>query len=255
MEFQKRNNRTLLTNCFQQPPLKASRELYLSNKEKATVYIMESSGGMVAGDCNEFDVHLMKDANVCLRQQSATKVYPSLNELSCVQHFSVKLDERARLEWTPEVIIPFEHARFSGNTNIQMKQESTLLWGEIIAPGREKRNECFHYDDFRSSFQIWLEEECLAYDTLHLSPAMMPLQQMGLLENSLYIGSLWFVSPVVQEVNLKDIHEQLQESEQLKASVTSLEGKGVHIRWLGSDLWLMKKEINKLGKKFIDLQK
>ncbi|WP_257350388.1 urease accessory protein UreD [Pseudalkalibacillus decolorationis] len=246
MEFQKKNGLTCLTDCFQQSPLKASRALYLDDKEKATVYLMESSGGLVAGDRNEYKVHLKKQANVCLLQQSATKVYPSLNELSSAQHVSVQLDGGARLEWMPEAIIPFKDAKFNGDTMIRMKRDSTLLWGEIISPGREKRNECFYYDEFRSSFQIWVEEECLAYDTLHLSPTRMPLQQIGLLEKSLYIGSLWFVSPEVQSISIRDLHDKFKISKDINASVTGLEGKGLHFRWLATDLWALKKEMNKI---------
>ncbi len=231
LKFQKKNGRTRLTDCYQQSPLKASRELYISNNnEKATVYLMESSGGLVAGDCNEYEVHLSNQANVSLVQQSALKVYPSINEQRSTQRVFIQLDQDTRLEWLPETIIPFKDAQFYGNTQIRMKKGSTLLWGEIISPGREKGNECFRYKDFRTSFQIWVEEECLAYDTLTLSPASMPLQQIGLLGESLYIGSLWFVSPAVHSISMKDIHDELKISENINAGITTLDGKGIHLR-------------------------
>ncbi|WP_059103659.1 urease accessory protein UreD [Shouchella shacheensis] len=245
MKFQQKKGVTRLTDCFQQPPLKASRALYLDDKEKATVYLMESSGGMVAGDRNDYEIHVREHANVCLLQQSAMKVYPSWNERSCTQNVSVQIDHKACLEWKPEAVIPFKEAKFSGDTMIQMKRDSTLLWGEIISPGREKRNECFHYDDFRTSFQIWVEEECLAFDTLRLSPSSMSLKQIGLLEQSLYIGSLWFVSPEVQSISIRDLNDKLEVSSSINPGVTSLEGKGIHIRWLASDLLQLKREMNK----------
>ena len=51
-----------MPHVFQQPPLKASRELYEGKDPTATVYIMESSGGMVAGDRNDITVKLAPDS-------------------------------------------------------------------------------------------------------------------------------------------------------------------------------------------------
>lgn len=250
MQFRKKNGITRLTDCYQRPPLKASRALYVDDRQRATVYLMESSGGMVAGDRNEYSVHVHPQGNVKLIQQSATKIYPSLDELTSNQHISVCLDQGACLEWRPETIIPFENARFRGDTTIQLQPDSTLLWGEILSPGRVKRNECFHYKDFSSRFQIWLDGRCLAYDSLRFLPETMPLNQIGLLEDSLYIGSLWFVSPQTQFIDSKALQDELNDVENIKAGITSLDEKGIHIRWLTSDLLLLKKEMDKMWETF-----
>ena len=60
-----------MPHVYQQPPLKASRELYEGKDPTATVYIMESSGGMVAGDRNDITVKLAPDSSARLVQQSA----------------------------------------------------------------------------------------------------------------------------------------------------------------------------------------
>ncbi|AXF56732.1 urease accessory protein UreD [Salicibibacter kimchii] len=255
LNFQRKNHRTRLIDCYQQSPLKASRELYLDDKkEQATVYLMESSGGMVAGDRNEYDIHLKEHADVCLIEQSATKVYPSYNHRCSTQKISVQLEEGACLEWIPEAIIPYQDARYQGDTVIRMKKGSTLLWGEIISPGREKRDECFLYNEFQSRFQIWVEGECLAYDPIQFYPDEMPLQQAGMLEESLYIGTLWFVSPRVPSLDVQYIHDKLQDCNHTKASVTTLEGKGLQIRWLATDLWAMKEEMNTVCHRFRNVQ-
>ncbi|MDQ0174891.1 urease accessory protein UreD [Bacillus chungangensis] len=246
LQFQIRKERTRLTACFQQPPLKASRELYIDDDQKATVYIMESSGGMVAGDRNEYDIHLQERTSVCLIQQSALKIYPSMDGLSSTQYINIKLDEGARLEWRPEVIIPFENAIFRGETIVQMKQNAELLWGEIISPGREKRGECFTYDELKTGFQIWKEGECLVYDTLRFLPKNVQLRQIGMLERSLYIGSLFFISHEAEHMNHREMNEQLLHSETIKSSVTKIDDKGLMFRWLSSDLWLLKEQMEKV---------
>ncbi len=93
---------------------------------------------MVAGDRNEMTITLAPDSQVKLKQQSALKIYPSHNGEFCTQAITVELAEQARLEWLPEVIIPFERAQFQVNTTIRMKESSTLIWGERLSLQGEK---------------------------------------------------------------------------------------------------------------------
>ncbi len=224
---------------FQQPPLKASRALYDGPKDRATVYIMESSGGMVAGDRNDITITIGKDANVTMIQQSALKIYPSPNEKVCVQEIVVKVGEHARLEWMPEVIIPFREARFEMSTTIEMCSTSTLIWGEIIAPGREKRGEIFDFESFRSKLSLHMDGQLIALDSLSLKPGEMNLQAIGMLENAQYIGSIWVVSPNVQTLDVREIQQTFLNHSSVKVAITRLDRNAIHCRFLSEEQWEM----------------
>ena len=109
-----------MPHVFQQPPLKASRELYEGDDPTATVYVMESSGGMVAGDRNDISIRLLPGSRARIIQQSALKVYRSHTGETCVQSIDVELAEESRLEWMPEVIIPFADSKFQMETTIRL---------------------------------------------------------------------------------------------------------------------------------------
>ncbi|MFY0518551.1 urease accessory protein UreD [Lysinibacillus sp. UGB7] len=246
MAFEPRRGYTRLVHVYQQPPLKASRELYEGQKPTATVFIMESSGGMVAGDRNEIDIKLAPDSQVRLKQQSALKIYPSHTGEFCTQSITVKLGENARLEWMPEVTIPFERAKCQVDTTIRMMASSTLIWGEIIAPGREMRGEIFDFQSFRSQYKIYVEDALIAFDTLHFKPEEMDFSSMGILENSLYIGSLWVVSPNVEQLNVRELQETMHVESDTQASVTKLNDFAIHCRWLSTEQRTLHKEINRM---------
>ncbi|MEK5332796.1 urease accessory protein UreD [Lysinibacillus sp. FSL W8-0992] len=246
MAFEPRRGYTRLVHVYQQPPLKASRELYADNKPTATVFIMESSGGMVAGDRNEISVKLAPDSQVKLKQQSALKIYPSHNGERCTQEITVEIAEGARLEWLPEVTIPFERARFQVDTTIRMAKSSTLIWGEIIAPGREMRGEIFDYQSFQSKYKIFVEEALIAFDSFHFKPQEMNLSTIGLLERAYYIGSLWIVSPQVENLNIRELQEMIQRESSIQASVTKLTDHAIHCRWLSKEQRTLHKEINRM---------
>jgi len=246
LEFEPRRGYTRMPHVFQQPPLKASRELYEGKNPTATVYIMESSGGMVAGDRNDITVKLAPDSSVRLVQQSALKIYPSHTGDTCVQSINVELEEGARLEWMTEVIIPFVDAKYRGDTTLRIARDATILWGEIVAPGREKRGEIFDYQSFHTNFKIFVEDELIAFDSLHFSPQETALGDIGVLETAMYIGSIWLVSPKAAEVDIRAIQETLRVEEGLKAGMTRLEGNAIHCRWLAVDQWTMQEEMKRV---------
>lgn len=231
---------------FQQPPLKASRALYDGPKDRAIVYIMESSGGMVAGDRNDIAITVGNEANVTIIQQSALKIYPSKNDKVCVQAITVEVEGNARLEWMPEVIIPFSDARFNMTTTVEMKSTSTLIWGEITAPGREKRGEIFDFESFRSKFSIRIEDQLIAQDSLSIRPTEMNLQALGMLENAQYIGSVWVVSPNVNKLDVREIQESLLNNSTVRVAITRLESNAIHCRFLGVDQWDMQEELKRV---------
>lgn len=254
LEFDIRRERTVMTNCYQQPPLKASRELYLNkmNPSEATVYLMQSSGGHVEGDKNDFVIDVNDDANVCLIPQSATLVYPSHHDIWSSQNNYVTIGKNASLTWKTEAIIPFHKARFRGDTVINMASDATLLWGEILSPGRDKREEIFQYSDVKTNFQVWVDDECLIYDRLSFSPSKTDLKQLGLLEGHLYIGSLWFVSPNLKEIDMRALNEVLQSSTDVKVGASLIDEKVINVRWLASDMVLLKQEMTRTWEIFTD---
>lgn len=252
LKFARRGNKTVMVDCYQIPPLRASRELYLNpiHPSEATVYMVESSGSLMAGDENNYQIEIYEGAKVCLIPQSAIKIYPSLNGLWSIQNINISIDSGASLAWKTEAVIPYQHAKFYGETIIQMAKDATLLWGEILTPGRVKREETFQYNHLKTSFQVWMEKECLIYDSLQFSPEETDLKQLGLLENHLYMGSLWFVAPMAKEINMKKLHEELQAFTQLKTSVALLDEKVINVRWLASDMVVLKKEMDKMWHQF-----
>ncbi|MCM3710599.1 urease accessory protein UreD [Sporosarcina luteola] len=246
MVFEPRRGYTRMPHVFQQPPLKASRELYEGSDPTATVFVMESSGGMVAGDRNDITIRLLPGSKARIIQQSALKVYRSHTGETCVQSIDVELEEESRLEWMPEVIIPFADSKFLMETTIHLKKGATLLWGEIIAPGREMRGEVFDFSSLKSMMKIYVEEELLAFDSLRFVPDNLHLNGLGLLEDALYVGSIWLVSEKADEIDLRAIHEAMNVGDGLRAGVTRLAGNAVHCRFLGVNQWRLQQELKRV---------
>lgn len=252
LRFRNVRGKTSLVDCYQQPPLKASRTLYIEGTGKATVYLMESSGGLVAGDRNDFTVELEENTNVVLKPQSATKVYPAFNQQPSNQSISINIAANSHLEWNRDEIIPFENAMFNGKTHIQMTSSSSLLWNEIIYSGREKRGEKFAFQECNTHLDVWMEDQCVVYDSLKLHPKKQELQQLSVLENFNYIGNLWLVSSEADKVDSTALQKLLVQTEKHKSGISTLDGKGILVRWLSNNLPLLKREMEFLTRQIGD---
>jgi len=74
----------------------------------------------------------------------------------------------------------------------------------------------------------------------------MNFAALGLLEKALYIGSLWIVSPLVKNLNMRDLQDLIQQEQSLQASVTKLTDQAIHCRWLAKEQRTLHKEINRM---------
>ncbi|ENH96663.1 urease accessory protein [Gracilibacillus halophilus YIM-C55.5] len=246
MHFASKQGKTVMTDLYHQPPLKASRALYLDDSHRATVYLMESSGGMVAGDRNTFGVYLEKGAQVRLHPQSATKIYPSFNKQPSQQVVNIHLEEGSSLEWKREEVIPFTDARFHSDISIDMDRTASVWWEEILYPGRDKRGESFEFQECHTKFQVWSGEDCLAYDAVRLNPSHQQIAALGVMETYQYVGSVWVIGP---NINFDEelIQSELRQTKGHQSSVTKLHERGYLIRWLSNHLPVIKQEMDTLS--------
>ncbi|WP_163581557.1 urease accessory protein UreD [Gracilibacillus saliphilus] len=245
LHFALRNHKTIMKDVFYQPPLKASRGLYVDNPDDITVYLMESSGGLVAGDINAYRIRLDKGTNVTLHPQAATKVYPAFNGKPSKQEVYIEIAEQACLTWKREEVIPFAESEFHSHTTVNMKKGSSFYWEEILYPGREKRGERFTFNKCHTQLEVWMEEDCLVYDGLRFEPSVQNVKHFGVMGDYHYIASVWIIDSEI----VLDVEKWSRSSTDHQVSITKLRDAGYLVRFLSNDLPRVKKEMDQLGNK------
>ncbi|WP_332696853.1 urease accessory protein UreD [Halalkalibacter lacteus] len=244
--FEKKGMRTKLTRSHHSSPLKSSKALYMDEDGTATVYLMETSGGMVEGDSNYYDISVTCDSHVSLIPQSATKVYPSRLDLPCRQSIKLIVEDQASLKWLPETIIPFENSIFHGNTKIKLHSHSSLLYSEIFSSGRQKSDESFEFNHFSSKTLIYVDEKLVVYDHLNVKKESSPIFQLGMFEDYTYMGTLWYIAPLATKGTYEEVSRDFNEGECHRFGFTNIDHYGVHFRWLSNDLCLVKNQMTHL---------
>jgi len=148
LELQKNSTgKTIVTKQFSQVPLQFQRVLYPENSlpEMAYLYVISPSGGILQGDRFRTDVLLKNKAIAHMTTQGATSIY-SMNSNFASQILNITLDENCYLEYIPDQIIPFKNSRYYQKVNLKVHNNSTLIYSEILTPGRVAMGESFEYD-------------------------------------------------------------------------------------------------------------
>lgn len=166
---------TLLSESLYEPPLKVVRAFALADGA-ALSHLHNVSGGLLGDDHLSLSVRLHENAKVQLTTTGATRIYRARESAGpATQRTEISLAANALLEYLPDPIIPFAHARFSQRTEIQLAPGAGLFWWEILAPGREASGELFAYDSVEMKTDLHAQGRLIAAERVKLEPHKFPL--------------------------------------------------------------------------------
>ncbi|MBK9244519.1 MAG: urease accessory protein UreD [Burkholderiales bacterium] len=197
--FERRDDATILAELDRRAPYMAQRALYPdpAMPDLAWLFMITTSGCVLQGDRLALDVALAPGARAHLTTQSATKVH-SMDANFAVQTQSIALADGAYLEFLPEPLIPHRRARFLSDTRITIAPTATLLYAEIVQPGRKHHHpdECFGATLL--SLAVGAERpggRTLFTEKLLIDPARRPLRQTGVMDSFDVFGNVVLLTP------------------------------------------------------------
>ena len=144
--FEYEDGRTVLADFERRPPYMVQRALYCDEQmpQLPWVFMITCTGCVLQGDRLALDVALGCGAQAHITTQAASKIH-TMDANYAAQVQSITLGEDAYLEFLPDPVIPHRRARFVSDTHITIAPTATMLWSEIIQPGRKHHHpdECF----------------------------------------------------------------------------------------------------------------
>jgi len=111
---------------------------------------------------------------------------------------SIALADGAYLEFLPEPLIPHRRARFLSDTRITIAPTATLLYSEIVQPGRKHHHpdECFGFTLLSLATGAERpDERTLFTEKLVIDPARRPLRQTGVMDSFDVFGNVILLAP------------------------------------------------------------
>src|SRR5437773_12059060 len=152
--FEHRDGRSVLSELAHRAPLLAQQALYYDEgmPELPHVMMICTAGGVLQGDRYAVEIIVGENAEAHVTTQSATKIQ-EMDANFAAQTLDIVLGENAYLEYLPDPVTPDRDARFIAPTRICLPQSATLLYSEVLLPGRThyRSGERFEFALFSSS--------------------------------------------------------------------------------------------------------
>ncbi|HVJ48927.1 urease accessory protein UreD [Desulfitobacterium sp.] len=206
VEIQQEKGRSYISSLRQRMPLRASSPLFFSDKGAVFFFIMNPAAGLLQGDQHSISVRIKQNSQAVIFGQGATKVFRSPQRNLSRQFTTLIVEQGARLEYMPEVVIPFAEACLYSRTNLRISSEASAFIWEITAPGRVARQELFQYHLLDQQTNIFLDKEIIYSDRFKLEPQKVPsfLQTwnspLGVMHGYTHMGTFWAIDPHLQAV-------------------------------------------------------
>ena len=147
MELARVGSKTIISKLRTKAPLLVQKALYPDTglPGMAHVYLMSSAGGILHGDRIEIDIVAGSNTASRITTQAATKIY-KMDRGYAAQNVAISAHDTSYLEFVPYQLIPFKSSRFCQQVDVQLGQNSTVVYSEIVSAGRTASGENFDFD-------------------------------------------------------------------------------------------------------------
>ncbi|MBK5282606.1 MAG: urease accessory protein UreD [Nitrospiraceae bacterium] len=194
-EFEREGSRTILTRSSCTSPWHHFPPSYLDDSGCAYTWLVNPSGGLVGGDHVSVEARLHAGTHVLMTSPSANRVYRSLSE-PAVQEVCLSVGPEARLEWVPEVTIPFAGSRFRQSIHVDLAPGATVVLWDALASGRVARQERWAFAAVENEICITTPLGWSVVERYRLAPDGLP-ESVGLAGSWDYVASLFVIGDAV----------------------------------------------------------
>ena len=237
----KQNNelKTVITKQFSQVPLQIQRAIYPESSlpGMAYLYIISPSGGILQGDRYKTDITLKNKAVSHITTQGATRIY-SMNSNSASQMVNITLDENCYLEYIPDQIIPYQNSRYYQKVNLNIHDNATLIYSEVLTPGRTAMKETFDYDIcYLRTYCKNQNNEFRCLENMKIEPKKYDMKIKGILGKYNIVGTVYVLTKKNQITKLENIiNENIEKSELISMGTSILPNEsGIIVKILGNN--------------------
>ena len=237
----KENNelKTVITKQFSQVPFQIQRAVYPESSlpGMAYLYIISPSGGILQGDRYKTDIMMKNNAVSHITTQGATRIY-SMNSNSASQMVNITLDENCYLEYIPDQIIPYQNSRYYQKVNLNIHDNATLIYSEVLTPGRTAMKETFDYDIcYLRTYCKNQEKKFRCLENMKIEPKNQNLTSSGILGKYKIVGTVYILTKKDHITELENmINGNLEKLEEVSIGTSILPNEsGIIVKILGNN--------------------
>jgi urease accessory protein UreH len=130
-----------------------------------------------------------------------------------------------------------------------LADNATLLYADVVTPGRTHRDEKFVFDRFANDLEVYRKGKLVVWDHYLLQPEIHQFDAIGAMEQFTHCGSFWIITEQPTDVLLQLIREAISkvDSNAVLAAASLTVDKSISVRMAvaathSSDLGLVSRE-------------
>ena len=240
-------NKTVITDQYSQVPLYTQKALYYDENlpNMAHLFIMSPSGGILQGDRYRMDISLANNAVSHITTQGATRIY-KMNSNYATQLININVGKDCYLEFIPDQIIPFRNSRYYQKVSLNVDPSATLIYSEIIVPGRVAMGELFSYDlCYLKTIGQNIEKNIKFVDNCMSKPKNQNMNTLGMFGNHTVLASVYILTKNENALILnKKINSIIKNNDEVSGGSTILpNNSGLVVRLMCNSSEIIKTEI------------
>ena len=233
------NNKTIFQHQYTSFPLRLSSVFRLEggNTNRAYLYLINTSPGLLANDTLNLSLHLAANSHLYLTDQAATKVHPmpEIDSKGTI-NYQIVVEDNASLEFVGEPIILYEDAVLEQSTKIKLHPTAKLFLTEIVLPGRLAKDEYYDFNYYFNRLEIVDNQgKILFVNASKLLGKSNPFKGNKLFAPMPILGNAIAIIPQIEPKFLIDQLESSLMVSNIEAAITILPAEnGIAIRALSN---------------------
>ena len=233
-----KSKKTVIKEQSTKVPLFIQRAMYLEESipSMAYIYVISPSGGILQGDRYRIDISLSNHAYAHVTTQGATRIYKMEKDFG-TQMVNIVVDDGCYFEYIPDQIIPFRNSRFYQIVNLKVHESATMIYSEMLIPGRVASGESFQYDIcYIKTIAKDNAEKMRFIDIMKLEPKKENLESFGIMNNFEVIANVYILCNEKYQSDMKDkINTTMKNKNKIYGGTSSFpDNNGLVARILGN---------------------
>jgi len=233
-----KSKKTVIKEQSTKVPLFIQRAMYLEESipSMAYIYVISPSGGILQGDRYRIDISLSNHAYAHVTTQGATRIYKMEKDFG-TQMVNIVVDDGCYFEYIPDQIIPFRNSRFYQIVNLKVHESATMIYSEMLIPGRVASGESFQYDIcYIKTIAKDNAEKMRFIDIMKLEPKKENLESFGIMNNFEVIANVYILCNEKYQSDMRDkINTTMKNKNKIYGGTSSFpDNNGLVARILGN---------------------
>ena len=228
----KKDGKTIIEDFSFTAPFKIMRPFY-EKKDVMSVMLMTASAGIMAGDRQEFGIHVKEGASVEFLSQSYDKIH-KMKEGHAERKTILAVEPGASLFYTPLPAIPFGGSDYRSEIEVELADEtSRFIFSEVLTCGRAAHGEEFEYTRFKNRISVYQNGRIVYRDNTLYEPQRTDMRGFGMYEGFTHLANLLICNEKKSDDWISAVREKIDSADQMEGGATRTAAGHIVIRILG----------------------